>query len=166
MTQTVSPPAALNGTLNMVRIASSLSDSLWVLQHVAMRKILLRQILSKTHPVTPEGKFSVGPEGAPAPPRTPPLLPPSAIRTAKFSAKKIFGRKFFWSKNVSTDKVFGRIFFRPKIVRPKNFRSNFFLTENFAVRLRILHTFWRQQESVAYCAHPKVQTHTFGASVA
>ena len=30
----------------------------------------------------------------------------------------------------------------------------------------ILHTIWRQDKSVAYWAHPKVRTHTFGASVA
>ena len=49
------------------------------------------------------------------------LPPPSAIRTANFSAEKFFGRKFFDRKK-----------FRPKNVRPKIFSAENFEAENFA----------------------------------
>ena len=63
---------------------------------------------------------------APAPPGPPPLLPPSAIRTAKFSAEKIFDRKKFRSKNFSVKRIFGRKFFRPNLFfgRKKNHKSD------------------------------------------
>ena len=74
-------------------------------------------------------RSSDGPGEATAPPGPPPLLPPSAIRTANFSTEKIFGRKI---QNFSGRKTFWPKIFRPKKKNlPKNFRPNLFLVEHF-----------------------------------
>ena len=59
--------------------------------------------------------------GGSRPPRTHPSFPPSAIRTAKFSAEKFFVRKKFQPKNFSANFFFGRKFFRPKICSAEQF---------------------------------------------
>ena len=96
--------------------------------------------------------------GAPTPPDPPPLLPPSAIRTAKFlvkivfgrkkfprPAKKFFCRKFVWPTKFLVEKVFDPkicsvefVFGRKqisvkKLFRPKTSKKNSF--EKFAVRI-------------------------------
>ena len=48
--------------------------------------------------------------GASAPPGPPPSFPPSAIRTANFSAQFFFDRKFFWP-NVATTTIDVKVFF-------------------------------------------------------
>ena len=57
-----------------------------------------------------EEKMSTIPE------RSPPLLPPSAIRMAKFSADKNFGRQ-----KCSAENIFGQKHFRPKTFLAKTF---------------------------------------------
>ena len=66
-----------------------------------------------------------GPGGASGPPGPPPSFPPSAIRTANFSAGNFSAGKNF------DEKFFGRKKFRPKTFRSKNFRPKHFRPKVF-----------------------------------